>query len=59
MKTRENISITLPKGGGKILEEMAKKRNISRSKMIELVMRGIIQIEKEEWDTWELWYNQK
>lgn len=59
MKNRETISITIPKKAGNILKSMAHNRNISRSKLIELTMRGKIKIEPTEWKQWELYYNQK
>lgn len=59
MKTRETISISLPKNSKEILKSMAYERNITTSKLIELLIRGKEEIPKIEWDQWELYYNQK
>lgn len=59
MKKRKTISITLPIQAENILNSMAERRNISRSKLIELTMRGTITIEPIEWQQWEQYYTYK
>lgn len=48
MKNTEIISISLPKGYGKIIDQRAKSYYVTRSKYIELVLKGIIDITRDK-----------
>lgn len=58
-KNKEIISISLPKNSKKILDEIAKEMCLSRSKLIELTIKGIITISKTDWERWEIYYQNK
>lgn len=56
-KNTINFTISIPINGDKIAKEIAKKRHLSRSKLIELLLRGEAIIDPIEWKQWETYYN--
>lgn len=55
-KNTEIISISMPRNSSLILNEIASSMSLSRSKLIELVLKGNITLSKDEWKKWELYY---
>lgn len=56
MKKRENLSATIPIGMGKVIKDMAESRRLSKSKLIEMVFCGIIQIDPLEYKQWSMYH---
>lgn len=55
-KNTEIFTISMPRNSSLILNEIAKSMSLSRSKLIELVLKGNITLSKDEWKKWELYY---
>lgn len=53
---RECLNVTVPIGTNKILNEMAKTRGLSKSRLIERMCKGIEGISPTEWTQWETWF---
>lgn len=55
-RNTEVFTISMPRNSSLILNEIAKSMSLSRSKLIELVLKGNITLSKDEWKKWELYY---
>lgn len=55
-KNTEVFTISMPRNSSLILNEIAKSMSLSRSKLIELTLKGNITLTKDDWKKWELYY---
>lgn len=55
-KTKEIFTVSMPRNTSLILDQIAESMSLSRSKLIELTLKGNITISKDDWKKWELYY---